>query len=697
MLGLGLGSWLGGKYIDILSKKTNIKSAVFYGLSEILIGTGAVLIPLLFSIGQKLLLATGQTNSVTYMLLSALLLGITMLPWCIAMGTTFPFMMSFIKQTPFSEKSSFSFLYTANVIGSVVGVLFAVIYAIEIFGLNNTLYITCVINLLIASCAFYISRILTKQPARQTDAVINVKTSHLWKIEISPVFLKIILFITGFVSLGLEIAWTRVFSPALGTMVYAFSFLLAGYLLATYLGTLLYRKHIKNGKILSLGFLLSALAVSSFLPIVINDPNLLSQGVVVNTFDITRIYKFLIQITLTIFPVCMVLGYLTPSIIDYYSQGDEKKAGTSYAINVLGCILGPLAVSYILLPLISTKAVMIIMSMLYIGLFVLFMNKVSKFLTSITLLLVGAFLFISVFYTTTYEFPFLKTEFKNQVTVYRDATATVHAYKYDKHEAVLLVNGFGMTGLSTITKMMAHIPLAIHENPKSGLVICFGMGTTYRSMLSWGIETTAVELTPGVVKSFPIFHEDANAVLNDPKGEIIIDDGRRYVMRTNKKFDVITIDPPPPVEASASALLYSRDFYKIIKMKLNEGGILQHWIPFEDFSQLSVLRAIIKSITEEFPYVQYYVSIEGWGIHITASMSPIKEFSPQELNMKTPEAAKNDLTEWAPENSSDVMYKVVLERKVSVKKLLEGWTKKEIITDSHPYNEYFLLREAELF
>jgi predicted membrane-bound spermidine synthase len=65
MLGLGLGSYFGGKYIDALSAKTKIKSAVFYGFSEILIGIGAILMPFLFALGQKLLLAAGQTNSVS--------------------------------------------------------------------------------------------------------------------------------------------------------------------------------------------------------------------------------------------------------------------------------------------------------------------------------------------------------------------------------------------------------------------------------------------------------------------------------------------------------------------------------------------------------------------------------------------------------------------------------------------------------
>ena len=49
------------------------------------------------------------------------------------------------------------------------------------------------------------------------------------------------------------------------------------------------------------------------------------------------------------------------------------------------------------------------------------------------------------------------------------------------------MNGIGMTGLNPITKYMAHLPLAsMSRPPQDGLVICFGMGTTFRSMLSLG-------------------------------------------------------------------------------------------------------------------------------------------------------------------------------------------------------------------
>src|SRR5262249_8720032 len=98
----------------------------------------------------------------------------------------------------------------------------------------------------------------------------------------------------------------------------------------------------------------------------------------------------------------------------------------------------------------------------------------------------------------------------------RDDTATVLASGVGLGKT-LLVNGVGMTRMTPITKYMAHLPLAfMQRSPQNGLVICFGMGTTFRSMVSWGIPTTAVDLVPSVPALFGFFHADAERVLASP-------------------------------------------------------------------------------------------------------------------------------------------------------------------------------------
>src|SRR5258708_3844900 len=185
----------------------------------------------------------------------------------------------------------------------------------------------------------------------------------------------------------------------------------------------------------------------------------------------------------------------------------------------------------------------------------------------------------------------------------------------DKH---LYVNGQGITTLSTITKAMAHLPLAYHAGPShSALTICFGMGTTFRSLLCWNIKTTAVELVASVKKAYGYYHADAEEVLKNPWGGVVIDDGRRYLKRTSDTFDVVTIDPPPPVEAAGSSLLYSTEFYTLLKKRLAPGGILQQWFPGGEGPEAE---AISRSLVASFPYVKVYRSLASEGLHFLASM-----------------------------------------------------------------------------
>jgi len=254
----------------------------------------------------------------------------------------------------------------------------------------------------------------------------------------------------------------------------------------------------------------------------------------------------------------------------------------------------------------------------------------------------------------------------------------------------LFVNGIGITKLTTITKLMAHLPLAFMQRPpQNGLVICFGMGTTYRSMLSWGIPSTVAELLPSVPQTFSFFHADGDQVLASPLSHVVIDDGRLFLERTDQQFDVITIDPPPPVEAAGSSLLYSRDFYTLIKKRLRPGGILQQWYATGDRTDVA---AVARAVKESFPYVRTFISIEGWGVHFLASMSPIPRTSAAVLSQRMPAPAVKDLLEWAPSRTGPEQLEAVLRNEVPIDGLIAIDPKAPALADDAPINEYYLLR-----
>ena len=71
MAGLALGAWAGGRWIGVLVKRTGLSPISFYALAEGSIGLGAFAVPGLFTLGKRLLLGAGETDSVTYLLFSA--------------------------------------------------------------------------------------------------------------------------------------------------------------------------------------------------------------------------------------------------------------------------------------------------------------------------------------------------------------------------------------------------------------------------------------------------------------------------------------------------------------------------------------------------------------------------------------------------------------------------------------------------
>src|SRR6202043_4284591 len=104
-------------------------------------------------------------------------------------------------------------------------------------------------------------------------------------------------------------------------------------------------------------------------------------------------------------------------------------------------------------------------------------------------------------------------------------------------------------------------PVALGPGSSRLLDICFGMGSTYRSSLILGLRTDAVELSPSVPSQMGAFFSDANQYLNNPKGRIIIADGRNYVRLSPNRYDVIVVDPPHPIWSAGTVGLYTSEFY----------------------------------------------------------------------------------------------------------------------------------------
>lgn len=668
MGGLGLGSWASGKWIRRHADKISFPPLQLYAAIEALIGVSGIVVPYELGLGRNILERLGSTSSAEYYLVSGIWVAIALIPWCALMGATIPVAMLAIQRMfPPESSRSFSFLYMANVAGAVLGTILPLVL-VELMGFHGTLRVGAACNCLIAITVLLVSN--NAQPKEREEAA--QAASQAAPTATGEPFLLALLFASGLTSMGMEVVWVRQFTPYVGTVVYAFAMILAVYLAATFLGSRIYRQwSVRQAKESPL--LWSLLPLFALLPLLAASPMIVLQS--------------LPRLVLGIGPFAGLLGFLTPMLVDRWAGGNPANAGKAYAVNVLGCILGPLLAGFLLLPFISERLALLLLSLpwLIIGLRPMVSSSQAYGLAPRVASYLVFPLALAIFLASKgYE-----QEYGGTSRVMRDSTATVIATGSGMRK-LLLVNGYGMTSLTPITKMMAHLPLAFLDRPpQDALVICFGMGTTFRSLHSWGIPVTVVELVPSVPRLFGYFHSDASEVLNSPLSHVVVDDGRRYLERTARQYDVITIDPPPPVEAAGSSLLYSKDFYSVVRSRLRPGGVLQQWLPIGDNEDLT---AVTRALSQSFPYVRVFAYGRSWGFHFIASDRPLPALSGKELAQRLPASAAADLVEWDPDHNPEARFAHLLQSELPVDQLLSLSPATPALSDDRPINEYYLLR-----
>jgi len=660
------------------SAQVNRPSALrLYAITELWIGLSALLVPGQLFLGRRLLQHTELSSSFGYYLASGVWLALTLVPWCTFMGATIPIGMQAIREHFVRESPrAFSYLYLANVLGAVAGATIPLLL-IEAYGFHGTLRVGALLNLFLAASAMALSIHL---PAGELANGPSPAPAIIEKPVAGDFRLLALLFTTGLTSMGMEVVWIREFTPYLNTVVYAFASILGLYLFATFLGSRIYRRwsrtHAQEDRILWI-----LLGILSLLPLIAADPR----------FHLSKLERLAFGIT----PFSALLGFITPMLVDRWARGNPEKAGSAYAVNVMGCISGPLLSGFVLLPLLSERWALFVLALpwLVVGLNPArsseFRGQSQPAWRRGLPIAVGLVALALLLTARDYESRFPKRK------VLRDHTATIIATGQGMQKQ-LYVNGVGITGLGAVTKMMAHLPLAFLDHPpRNGLVVCFGMGTSYRSLLSWNIPATAVELVPSVPRLFGYFHADGPDLLRSPLSHVVIDDGRRYLERTQQRYDAITIDPPPPVEAAGSSLLYSKEFYATLKQRLQPNGVLQQWLPTGDNADRA---AVARALKEGFPYVRaFYVNPQTrWGTHFIASMQPLHDWTAAELAHHMPASAAKDLIEWGPQPDAERQFQAVLKNETSLDQLIAEAPTAPALQDDRPVNEYYLIRRQIL-
>jgi spermidine synthase len=614
MAGMALGSLLLGRVAGRVKDQLRLYAVLEVGVAVTAVALTFLLLhlaPFYQSVYPVLQGSRAALTAFQSVLAFALLLVPTSL-----MGGTLPVLSAYTRTFSLSLAPRIGLLYGLNTLGAVVGVLGSGFVTIGALGETATFLAGAGLTLLVAALAFALSR----RPWRDASSPAARDPAAPRISPYPPAVRRLVgvaYAVSGFAALAYEIVWTRMFQIQLGTSIYAFSMMLAVYLAGIGLGSLV------GGPLLArVRRPLLALAVAQAF---------IAAYSVYGLFICTRYGPVTLNLSLTqynaqmpvrvVLPITLVLGAMFPLVSRCYVASEDlvgRTIGRLYSLNTFGCIAGSLICGFVFFRLLGTRDTVLLLAGLNLAVGLAFAVAEARPArpAAVGVVLLAAAGTAALAARSPDPFAFAVSRSLSSINISpadtrvyynrESPTATVTAIGVDgKPETLrLLVNGIGMTNLGIETKLIGHLPLMLHPDPRRVLVICFGMGTTVRSVrVHPEVTCDVVELVPDVFDTFQYFHSDAAQVLADPRIRHFADDGRNFLLVHPDTYDVINIDPAPPIWSAGTVNLYTQEFFALCKDRLTDDGILCLWIPSV---QASEVKLVMKTFQTVFPNAQVW-------------------------------------------------------------------------------------------
>lgn len=223
----------------------------------------------------------------------------------------------------------------------------------------------------------------------------------------------------------------------------------------------------------------------------------------------------------------------------------------------------------------------------------------------------------------------------------------------------LYANGMRMTSTNKAeaqyAEAMVHLPMAAAVNREAVLIIGSGIGTTTREVLRYEeIETlTAVDLDPMIVElgmTYKPFVSFTNGSLNDTRVNNVQGDGRAYIENCSDRWDVILIDLPAPSSLDFElSKLYSVEFYRLLKARLNPGGVIAIQCPLVSLmpAYIAAVQATLR--TAGFTVVLYHASdVVDFAYSNVICLAALRPINPESI------APLKELKHWSKEQLADM-------------------------------------------
>ncbi|MFD4836632.1 fused MFS/spermidine synthase [Achromobacter sp. NPDC058515] len=635
-LGLALGGWVLGRRADRLRRPLR-----FYALLEAAVAVSCVAVTWALAHSAAPFVAVEARSGAAAWLLVGLVVALP----SFLMGGTLPVLLRAVNRQDGGASRRGGILYAANTCGAILGALLPAFFLIPRFGVQGAALAAAGLNLLAALGAWALDQKAGEPavPAAAREASRPLSGEARLAVALYAV--------AGGIALGYEVIWSQMIVPFMSTRAFAFAIVLATYLTGLAIGAALYSRVAHRVRHPSTVF--GALIAGAGLIAVLEVAVLGRWLIVAQTYAEAAIVqwtgsafagmcaRFAVAAASFVLAPTLLLGAAFPAVLRIAVGGQRvgREVGAVLACNTLGGIAGTLLTGFVLVPALGLVRSLGILAALaaLVGAAAAWRGwrggaAGSGATTSgwITGLIGLATLAVAVTARADQFARLLPGASGAGLVFYEEShggtVAVVEPAGNGNRFRRLYIQGVSNSGDAMPSlrymRLQALLPLIVHNGePRSALVVGFGTGITAGALSQYRpLEKRVVaELLPAVLRAGSSFQGTYQAI-SDPGLEKRVQDGRRALQASAERWDLITLEPPPP-SAAGVVNLYSRDFYALAASRLAPQGIVAQWLPLPTQNEEDT-RALVASFIQVFPHAQLWTS-ELHEMLLVGSLDPL--------------------------------------------------------------------------
>lgn len=698
MAGLALGGFCFGGRADRWRPVSALRA---YGAMQIGIAVLALLVPVLLAGANAAYVAMYRGLRPSFGTLMGMRMAASALilfPPAFLMGGTLPALCCYAARRGASFARDAGVLYAVNTAGGLAGCAAAGFAFIEAVGLRGTSQYAALLSAIAGGIAWALAR-RAEGPAEEGDDAPGRSAAHAtqdhrpavpaWAAALAAGTAAV----SGLAAMGYQVLWTRAYLFFMGTTVYAFTIILMTFLFGLALGALalarLGDRAGRPGVLLGLAQVGIGLwgCVSCVVMCMVFRARAPS-AVVFQGASLAAVSDGFLAAAAGMLVPTVLMGASLPLAMAWYRawRGTTgRSVGMVAGANALGSALGPAVAGFLLIPWLGVDRGITVFACtnIVVGLVVIGVHRAKAAWLACAIAAAAA-----VGLTAQAE-PFLdyaKWRTLGQVLHIDEGPDSTITISENEGQPLLTIDGTPMAASDRGMRWRAHLPMALHADPRKVLVVGCGTGTTAGTAAERypRAHVDLVELSKTVVSATRFFRSGNHDLLHHPRVRIIVEDARNYMAVTDKRYDVIIVDAPHPFTAHASTL-FGREFYQACAKRLADRGIFLQWIPL--YLQPAVaLKRMVRTFHHVFPECTMW---GGDDINMVAVRGPLRiSMSGLEERVNRP-GFQQDLKDKSFTSATVMLSKTFLMGPGSVSRFAaEG----PIVTDDHPSIEFTIPR-----